>query len=109
MRATQLLHDLLDNTCQSIDKRNRKTIFAAAETLTRCKQLSIATLGRSLNRPAKVKHTIKCIDRLFGNVLSIFMVGWQQIMHSPSSFHKKELRNALDQIASSTAQWSESC
>jgi hypothetical protein len=29
--------------------------------------LSIASLGRSLNRSAKVKHSIKCIDRLFGN------------------------------------------
>jgi hypothetical protein len=67
MRAAQLLHDLLDNTCQTIDKRIRKTLFSAAETLTRCKQLSIATLGRSLDRFAKVKHTIKCIDRLFGN------------------------------------------
>lgn len=67
MHAAQLLHDLLDNTCQSIDKRIRKTLFSAAETLMRCKQLSIATLGRSLDRFAKVKHTIKCIDRLFGN------------------------------------------
>lgn len=67
MHAVQLLHDLLDNTCHSIDKRIRKTLFSAAEALTRCKQLSIATLGRSLDRLAKVKHTIKCIDRLFGN------------------------------------------
>jgi hypothetical protein len=67
MRATQLLHDLLDNACESIDKRISKTLFAAAESLTRCKQLSITSLGRSLNRSAKVKHTIKCMDRLFGN------------------------------------------
>jgi hypothetical protein len=67
MRAMELLHELLDNACQSIDMRIRKTLFAAAETLTRCKQLSIATLGRSLDRAAKVKHTIKCMDRLFGN------------------------------------------
>lgn len=67
MRATKLLHDLLDNACDSIDKRLRKTLFSAAETLTRCKQLSISTLGRALDRPAKVKHTIKCMDRLFGN------------------------------------------
>lgn len=67
MRATKLLHDLLDNACHSIDKRLRKTLFSAAETLTRCKQLSISTLGRSLDRSAKVKHSIKCMDRLFGN------------------------------------------
>jgi hypothetical protein len=67
MHAVELLHNLLDKACGSIDTRLRKTLFSAAETLTRCRQLSIAALGRSLNRPAKVKHTIKCMDRLFGN------------------------------------------
>jgi Transposase DDE domain len=67
MRAAKLLHDLLDNASQSIDKRLRRTLFEAAETLAHCKHLSIATLGRHLPRKAKVKHTIKCIDRLFGN------------------------------------------
>ena len=67
MHATELLHDLFDNACHSIDTRLRRTLFEAAETLTRCKQLSICALGRSLNRKAKVKHTIKCVDRLFGN------------------------------------------
>lgn len=67
MHAAKLLHDLLDNACQSIDKRLRRTLFEAAETLAYCKHLSIATLGRHLPRKAKVKHTIKCMDRLFGN------------------------------------------
>ena len=67
MLAAKLLHDLLDNACQSIDKRLRRTLFEAAETLAHCKHLSIATLGRHLPRKAKVKHTIKCMDRLFGN------------------------------------------
>lgn len=67
MRAAKLLHDLLENACQSIDKRLIRTLFEAAETLAHCKHLSIATLGRHLPRKAKVKHTIKCMDRLFGN------------------------------------------
>jgi hypothetical protein len=67
MRVAKLLHDLLDNACQSIDKRLRCTLFEAAETLAHCKHLSIVTLGRHLQRRAKVKHTIKCMDRLFGN------------------------------------------
>lgn len=67
MRAGKLLHTLLDKACKSIDKRIRKTLFVAAETLIFCKELSIAGLGRSLLRSAKVKHKIKCIDRLFGN------------------------------------------
>jgi hypothetical protein len=67
MRAAKLLHDLLDNACLSIDKRLRRTLFEAAETLAHCKHLSIAALGRHLPRKAKVKRTIKCVDRLFGN------------------------------------------
>jgi hypothetical protein len=67
MHAAKLLHDLLDNACQSIDKRLRRTLFEAAETLAHCKHLSIATLGRHLPRKTKVKHAIKCMDRLFGN------------------------------------------
>ena len=50
MRAAKLLHDLLDNACQSVDKRLRRTLFEAAETLAKCKHLSIATLGRHLPR-----------------------------------------------------------
>lgn len=67
MHAEKLLHTLLDKACKSIDKRLRTILFSAAGTLIFCKQLSIATLGRSLQRSAKVKHKIKCIDRLFGN------------------------------------------
>ncbi len=67
MRAAKLLHTLLDKACKSIDKRIRKTLFLAAETLIFCKELSIAGLGRSFSRSAKVKHKIKCLDRLFGN------------------------------------------
>ncbi len=67
MHVGKLLHDLFDNACKTIDKRIVRTLFEAVEALTRCKQLTISSLGRSLNREAKVKHTIKCIDRLFGN------------------------------------------
>ena len=41
MRAAKLLHDLLDNACQSIDKRLRRTLFEASETLAHCN----STLG----------------------------------------------------------------
>jgi hypothetical protein len=67
MHVVKLLHNLLDNACQSIDTRLRRTLFAATETLTRCKELSIFGLGRNFTRTAKVKNNIKCIDRLFGN------------------------------------------
>ena len=68
MHVAKLLHKMLDNACLSIDKRFRRILFSATETLTRCKALSIFGLGRNLNRTAKVKNNIKCIDRLFGNV-----------------------------------------
>lgn len=67
MHAKELLHTLFEDSCKTVDKRVRRTLFEAAETLTRHKQLSIVSLGRTLNRAAKVKHNIKCIDRLFGN------------------------------------------
>ena len=67
MHAGKLLHDLLDNACHSVDRRIRRTLFLAAETLIASKKLSIVCLGRLLNRPAKVKHNIKRMDRLFGN------------------------------------------
>jgi hypothetical protein len=68
MHAVKLLHDLLDDACQSIDKRVRDTLFLTAETLISTKQLAIVSLGRSLSRSAKVKHSIKRVDRLFGNI-----------------------------------------
>lgn len=67
MPVRKLLHKWLDKACFSVDKRARRTLFSAAETLTRCKRLSIFGLGRHLNRSAHVKHNIKCMDRLFGN------------------------------------------
>ena len=67
MHVAKLLHKFLGKSCKSIDKRLLNLLFESVETLTRCKRLSIFGLGRSLQRPIKVKHSIKCIDRLFGN------------------------------------------
>jgi hypothetical protein len=67
MHVTKLLHKFLGKSCKKIDKRLLRLLFESVETLTHCKQLSIFGLGRSLQRPIKVKHAIKCIDRLFGN------------------------------------------
>jgi hypothetical protein len=66
MHAEKLLHRIIGKSCQ-IDKRILRTLFEATETLTRCKKLSIVGIARGLTRPAKVKHLIKCIDRLFSN------------------------------------------
>jgi hypothetical protein len=66
MHAEKLLHKIIGKSCQ-IDKRIINTLFEAAATLTHCKKLSIFGIARALPRAAKVKHLIKCIDRLFGN------------------------------------------
>lgn len=66
MRAGKLLHKFFGKSCQ-IDKRIINTLFEATETLIHCKKLSIFGIARALPRRAKVKHLIKCIDRLFGN------------------------------------------
>lgn len=67
MHVKGLLHTLLDKSCFFIDKRIKRALFEAADTLAHCKKLSIVALGRSLKRQAKIKHKIKCMDRLFGN------------------------------------------
>ena len=66
MHAEKLLHKIIGKSCQ-IDKRIINTLFEAVATLTRCKKLSIFGIAKALPRAAKVKHLIKCIDRLFGN------------------------------------------
>jgi len=85
MHATKLLHTLLDKTCESIDKRVIRTLFESAEALTHCKQLSITSIGRSLNRSAMVKHNIKCIDRLFNN----------EALHTKNSILYRGMANLL--------------
>jgi hypothetical protein len=67
MHVIKLLHKFLGKSCKNIDKRLIKILFESVETLTRSKRLSISGLGRYLHRPIKVKHAIKCMDRLFGN------------------------------------------
>ena len=67
MREKKLLHTLFEVSSLKIDKRISRTLFDAVEALVKDKQLSIFGLGRVLNRASKVKHNIKCIDRLFGN------------------------------------------
>ena len=67
MREKRLLHNLFDIASLKIDNRISKILFDAVEALVKCKQLSIFGLGRALGRQSKVKHNIKCIDRLFGN------------------------------------------
>ena len=67
MHINGLLHRTFHSASDFVDKRNHKTLLAAADTLCQHKHLSIAGLGRNLKSKAKVKNNIKRIDRLFGN------------------------------------------
>ena len=67
MREKTLLHNLFDIASLKIDNRISKTLLDAVDALLKDRQLSIFGLGRALGRASKVKHNIKCIDRLFGN------------------------------------------
>ena len=55
MRAAKLLHDLLDNACQSIDKRLRRTLFEARS-------------GSSVILPPKNQSFLKAVIFLGGKM-----------------------------------------
>ncbi len=68
MHSEQLLHKIFKSTSQTIDKRLHRCLLKAASTLSDGMHLSIAGLGRCLISSTAVKHSIKRIDRLFGNL-----------------------------------------
>lgn len=67
MHVLPILHKLFASCRSSFDVRTLKTLFCTVEALIKCRKLSIASLGRSLERDCYVKHKIKTVDRLFGN------------------------------------------
>jgi len=67
MHIRKLLHKVFVPASMNIDKRLHRSLLEAALTLTDCRQLSIAGIGRCLQSSIAVKHAIKRIDRLFGN------------------------------------------
>jgi hypothetical protein len=68
MRVPLLLQTIFIKSRAAIDKRLHRLVLEVSEVLSIHKKLSIAGLGRALKRPAKVKHNIKAVDRLFGNM-----------------------------------------
>lgn len=68
MHERTLLHKLFLESSAEIDKRIHKTVMDTSLTLASCKKLSIAGIGRSLISESTVKHNIKRVDRLFGNM-----------------------------------------
>jgi hypothetical protein len=68
MRLGTLLQKVFSKASTNVDKRLHRVLLDCAETLCESRCLSISGLGRSLKRAAYVKHNIKTVDRLFGNV-----------------------------------------
>lgn len=68
MHVTKLLHKMVGKSCR-IDKRLLRVLFEAAGTVAHSRILSVFGIARSLPRKTTVKHSIKTIDRLFGNTL----------------------------------------
>jgi len=64
----ELLHKTFIQASLSIDKRIHQTLLLSCEALLKFRQLSIVSIGRALETNAKVKHAIKRVDRLFGNI-----------------------------------------
>lgn len=67
MHVLPILHKLFAACRSSFDLRILKTLYSTVEALTRCRKLTISSLGRSLNRNCFIKHKIKAVDRLFGH------------------------------------------
>jgi hypothetical protein len=68
MRVKGLLHKLFIQSSLLIDKRIHNTVLLVVEALITFRHLSIVNLGRVLSTDAKIKHAIKRVDRLFGNL-----------------------------------------
>ena len=68
MHAIQLLRKHLKNTCPLIHSKRLDSLMCAMRTLSEHQRLSITELGRALQSQTSVKHNIKRIDRLIGNV-----------------------------------------
>lgn len=68
MHAIRFLHTHLRNTCPTLHAKRLAVLLTAVETVTRYHRLTLTALGRALRSSALVKHTIKRMDRLLGNV-----------------------------------------
>jgi len=66
IRVTRILRKLI-RECRSIHRRRLECVIDVVSALVSCRRLTIASLGRTLRRRVAPKHSIKRVDRLFGN------------------------------------------
>jgi hypothetical protein len=68
MPGIGLLHKWLSDACPSIHKTRLSALVKVVQGLLAGGRLTLTDLGRQLQTTAFVKHNIKCVDRLLGNV-----------------------------------------
>lgn len=68
MHPVAVLHQHLQKTLPSIHRTRLQALMAAVGSVLCGAQISITSLGRSLSNAAFIKHKIKRMDRLIGNI-----------------------------------------
>lgn len=68
MNANKLLHTHLENYCETIHASRLQALMDVAIGVQRSGNLALSAIGRSLPGESKIKHKIKKVDRLEGNV-----------------------------------------
>lgn len=67
MREFQILHQSLLKYCPELHKKRLDTLMVACRALLESDTLTLTTLGRNIQSECRTKHSIKRMDRLFGN------------------------------------------
>jgi len=68
VHTLKLLHKTLEKSCPEIHKARLNALMQGVEDSSHCKSLTLTNLGRGSKEKSHVKHKIKRIDRLIGNV-----------------------------------------
>lgn len=68
MLVTTFLHKVISRALPQVHTKRMAALFDAIEAVVQGAPLSLTSLGRSLTTKAQVKHNIKKVDRLLGNI-----------------------------------------
>jgi hypothetical protein len=67
MSVQEALRNYLEKSCESIYETRLDAVMDVAMALQKSTDLSLSSIGRSLQGNARIKHKIKKVDRLEGN------------------------------------------
>src|SRR5271156_275743 len=68
MHAVEILHRTLVKCCPETHAKRLGSLLAAVEAAVLGSRLALSDLGRGLRGRVAIKHNIKRVDRLLGNV-----------------------------------------